>query len=123
MKLLNDEKGGKIKHVVHDGEKSLAGNSLNLNELTKEIKEEYDIIMKPLPKGVHCKNVENLIKRWKSKGRQTNFVLPYMIPPSMLDHLAISAIINYNISPISSDVNSAPPLALTMGKCIDRSLR
>ena len=39
--------------------------------------------------------------------------LPYMVPPSMLDHLAISAIINYNISPTSSNVNSLPPLVST----------
>ena len=32
--------------------------------------------MKTLPKGVHAKNVENLIKQWKSKGRQINFALP-----------------------------------------------
>ena len=32
-----------LKYILHDGEKSLAGNSLNLNELTKEMKNEYDV--------------------------------------------------------------------------------
>ncbi len=113
------ENGVKVKYILHDGEKSLAGNSLYLNELTKEIKDEYDVTLKPLPKDVRCKNVENLIKQWKSKGRQTNFALPYMIPPSMLDHLAIASIVNCDISPTTSDVNNAPPMALTKGKSID----
>ena len=34
-----------VEYMLDDGEKSLAGNSLNLNlnELTKEMKNEYDV--------------------------------------------------------------------------------
>ena len=118
VKVISNH-GGKIKYIVHDGEKSLAGNSLNLNDLVKEMLDEYNIIMKTLPKGVHSKNVENLIKQWKSKGRQINFALPYMVPSSMLDYLAVAAIMSYNISPTSSNVNHTPPLVLMSGKSID----
>ena len=47
--------------------------------------------------------------------------LPFMIPPSMLDSLAVAAMINYNLSPTSSNVNNVPPMVLVKGQSIDYS--
>ena len=53
------KRGVKTKRVTHDGEKSIAGNHLSLNELSKEVKDECDIIMKPLPKGAAQRALKN----------------------------------------------------------------
>ena len=108
-----------IKFIYHDGEKSLAGDSLNMNMLSADILQEYGAIMETLPKGVHAKNVENLIRQWKSKARQTNFAIPFMIPPNLVNQLGVAAMISVNMSPTQSNVGQTPPLVLIRGEPID----
>ena len=109
----------KVKFIYHDGEKSLAGDGLNMHILSEDILKEHGAIMETLPKGVHAKNVENLIRQWKSKARQTNFAIPYMIPPNLVNQLGVAAMINVNMSPTTSNVGDTPPLVLIRGHPID----
>jgi hypothetical protein len=108
-----------IKFIYHDGEKSLAGDSLHLNNLSEDVLREHGALMETLPKGVHAKNVENLIRQWKSKARQTNFAIPFMIPPNLVNQLGVAAMIAVNMSPTSSNVGDTPPLVLIRGEPID----
>ena len=80
---------------------------------------EHGAVMETLPKGAHAKNVENLIKQWKSKARQTNFAIPFMVPPNLVNQLGVAAMINVNMSPTSSNVGDTPPLVLIRGEPID----